>query len=158
MLLTFTPVPSMCWSSHICATSWSTSRAASLRYFDSVTLLMATLCMPTTARMPIEKIRIAISASISMTPFWRCEAGDLRDPRSARAVQARFALDDVGRRRRRIARRYRGQADRPAGHRRLQSEHDRQVLLDRFRARGLHSVHDRLRRGADPLALQPLGE
>src|SRR5689334_18588029 len=54
---------------------WETSRPArndaSARTLDCVTVLIATACMATIEKTPIEKIRIATSASSSMTPDWR---------------------------------------------------------------------------------------
>src|ERR1700694_6186046 len=58
-------------SVHICDSSRLARNAASVRYLDSVTFLIVTACKPTTARMPIEKIRMAMSASRGITPALR---------------------------------------------------------------------------------------
>src|SRR5690606_12921442 len=47
-----------------------TRKLASMRYLESATVLIAMACMPTTARMPIEKIRMPSRASSSATPRW----------------------------------------------------------------------------------------
>src|SRR5712675_1700920 len=86
----------MFWSIHICAISASARKAASLRLFDSVTFFIAVACMPTTARMPIEKMRIAISASMSMTPSSRARIGNgLRMVISPSRTGAGIGRDDA---------------------------------------------------------------
>jgi hypothetical protein len=46
--------------------------AASARFLASALAEKAAACMPTIARMPTENIKMPISASSSMTPFWFC--------------------------------------------------------------------------------------
>src|SRR5665647_514264 len=57
-------MPSRCWA----------IKLASARYFESEVFLIMAACKPTTARTPMEKIRIAISDSSSTTPCW--DAGE----------------------------------------------------------------------------------
>src|SRR5674476_670970 len=57
-------MPSRCWA----------IKLASARYFESEVFLTMAACKPTTARTPMEKIRIAISDSSNTTPCW--DAGE----------------------------------------------------------------------------------
>src|SRR5436190_11383065 len=63
--------PTLPASVQICDMTRPARNAASARTFDWVTVLMATACMATIEKTPIEKIRMATSASSSMTPDWR---------------------------------------------------------------------------------------
>lgn len=53
---------------HISPTNRLASKLASERYFESLANLIEFACKPMTARMPMENIKMEISASSSITP------------------------------------------------------------------------------------------